>query len=362
MSENPAKRVKLEHKFAEVKQEIRVDEADYVVCNPGELIGPYRIDKKVGEGSFGRVLLATETTSGKCAALKLIKNDETKSKVAMTEIDALAFISRMDPQNKSLCIKMLENFISDSYVCIVFPVLGQSIFDFIRANNFESFPIDQTCHIAHQLCKAVDFLHRHGMTHTDLKPENILFVNSDYTTVYDSEKNCSVRRLNCTDIRLIDFGLLTRDKGPHSTIVSTRYYRAPEVILELGWSHPCDVWSIGCIMVEIYFGHVLFDTEYDREHLAIMEKTLGSIPLSMINATKTNHFKNGLLDWIWNGWEGMEEQIAIFFKPLEGYMLSDSDEDVSLFELIEKMLAYEPTKRISVSDALEHPFFNTLQS
>lgn len=360
-SEPPCKRVKYEHKSVEVKKQVRVDEVDHIVCTPGQLFGSYKIDKKVGEGSFGRVLLATQTTSEKCVALKIIKNDEAKSKVAMTEIATLTLISRIDPQNKSFCINMLDYFISDSYYCIVLPVLGQSVFDFIRSNSFESFPIDQVRHISYQLCTAVDFLHRNGMTHTDLKPENILFVNSDYTTIYDSEEDCIVRRIRCTDIRLIDFGLITRDADPHGTVVSTRYYRAPEVILELGWSHPCDVWSIGCILVEIYFGHVLFDTEDDREHLAIMEKTLGSIPLSMIDATKTNHFKDGLLDWIWIGWEGKEKEIANFYRPLEGYMLSDSDEDVKLFELIEKMFEYEQTQRISVSDALKHPFFDGTQ-
>lgn len=58
-------------------------------------------------------------------------------------------------------------------------------------------------------------------------------------------QNRDVRRVKCTDVRLIDFGSATFDHEHHSTIVSTRHYRAPEVILELGWSQPCDVWSIG---------------------------------------------------------------------------------------------------------------------
>lgn len=56
-----------------------------------------------------------------------------------------------------------------------------------------------------------------------------------------------VRKVKCTDVRLIDFGSATFDHEHHSTIVSTRHYRAPEVILELGWSQPCDVWSIGYV-------------------------------------------------------------------------------------------------------------------
>ncbi len=61
-----------------------------------------------------------------------------------------------------------------------------------------------------------------------------------------------------TDIKVIDFGSATFDWEHHSTIVSTRHYRAPEVILELGWSQPCDVWSVGCILFELYLGFTLF--------------------------------------------------------------------------------------------------------
>lgn len=89
-----------------------------------------------------------------------------------------------------------------------------------------------------------------------------------------------------THIRLIDFGSATFDHEHHSTIVSTRHYRAPEVILELGWSQPCDVWSIGCILYELYVGNTLFQTHDNREHLAMMERILGQIPYRMARKTK----------------------------------------------------------------------------
>ena len=108
-----------------------------------------------------------------------------------------------------------------------------------------------------------------------------------------------VRKVKNTEVRLIDFGSATFDWEHHSKVVSTRHYRygnifpanipclflshcirAPEVILELGWSQPCDIWSVGCIAFELYLGFTLFQTHDNREHLAMMEKILGPIPQS----------------------------------------------------------------------------------
>lgn len=77
------------------------------------------------------------------------------------------------------------------------------------------------------------------------------------------------------EIRLIDFGSATFNDEYHSSVVSTRHYRAPEIILNLGWSYACDIWSIGCILVEFYTGDALFQTHDNLEHLAMMEAVCG---------------------------------------------------------------------------------------
>jgi len=92
-----------------------------------------------------------------------------------------------------------------------------------------------------------------------------------------------VSRLSAAEnaIKLIDFGSATFQSGHHSAIISTRHYRAPEVILGLGWSYPCDLWSVGCILLELYTGAALFQTHDNLEHLAMMTAALGGIPQSM---------------------------------------------------------------------------------
>ena len=138
-------------------------------------------------------------------------------------------------------------------------------------------------------------IHANKLTHTDLKPENIMISDGTYIEtgvsktvraagvglrargasssarcltfalqprlVNDSCRLCTLQFklvLERTDIQVIDFGSATFDDAYHTSVVSTRHYRAPEVILGIGWAHYCDMWSLGCIMMELYCGVAMF--------------------------------------------------------------------------------------------------------
>jgi serine/threonine protein kinase len=145
-----------------------------------------------------------------------------------------------------------------------------------------------------QLTKVV--LHDLNLIHTDLKPENILLCENSYQTfTYNrsipssstaTQRSSRHRKVLLNpEIRLIDFGSATFQDEYHSSVVSTRHYRAPEIILNLGWSYPCDIWSIGCILVEFFTGDALFQTHDNLEHLAMMEAVCGSkLDKPLINA------------------------------------------------------------------------------
>ncbi|KAE8589132.1 hypothetical protein XENTR_v10022898 [Xenopus tropicalis] len=258
----------------------------------------YEIVSTLGEGTFGRVVQCVDHRRGGArVALKIIKNVEKYKEAARLEINVLEKINEKDPENKHLCVQMYDWFDYHGHMCISFELLGLSTFDFLKENNYFPYPIHQVRHMALQVCQAVKFLHDNKLTHTDLKPENILFVSSDYELTYNMEKR-DERCVKNTDIRVVDFGSATFDHEHHSTIVSTRHYRAPEVILELGWNQPCDVWSVGCIIFEYYVGFTLFQTHDNREHLAMMERILGPVPSRMVRKTrKQKYFYHGRLDW-----------------------------------------------------------------
>ncbi|KAL1464512.1 hypothetical protein WDU94_004151 [Cyamophila willieti] len=335
------------------------DEDGHLIYKNGDVLQDrFKIVSTLGEGTFGKVVKAKSLQDDSVVALKIIKNVEKYREAARLEINALQKIGEKDPNGRHLCVKMLDWFDYHGHMCIAFEILGLSVFDFLKENNYLPYSLDQVRHMSYQLIYAVKFLHDHKLTHTDLKPENILFVDSSYDVDYNKKKKREVRRVRKCDIRLIDFGSATFDDEHHSTIVSTRHYRAPEVILELGWAQPCDVWSIGCIIFELYLGITLFQTHDNREHLAMMERILGTIPYRMARKTKTKYFYHGKLDWDEKSTGG--RYVRENCKPLHRYIQAEDDEHRQLFDLISKMLEYEPSERITLTEALRHPFFEKL--
>jgi len=318
----------------------------------------YKILATLGEGTFGKVVKVKELNTDVVLALKIIKNVDKYREAAKLEVNVLEKIQEKDPTAVHLCGKMLSWFNYWGHMCLVFELLALSVFDFLKENNYHPYTLDQVRHITYQMCYSVKFLHECKLTHTDLKPENILFVSSDWEVSYNPKKRRDVRKVKNTEVRLIDFGSATFDWEHHSKVVSTRHYRAPEVILELGWSQPCDVWSIGCIMFELYLGFTLFQTHDNREHLAMMEKILGPIPEKLIRRTRTKFFSGGTL--LWDEHCSAGKYVRDNCKPLQEYRMSDLEDHQLLFDLILKMLAYDPADRISLVDCLRHPFFDKI--
>ncbi|XP_072198198.1 dual specificity protein kinase CLK1 [Excalfactoria chinensis] len=338
------------------------DEEGHLICQSGDVLSArYEIVATLGEGAFGKVVECIDhKAGGRHVAVKIVKNVDRYSEAARSEVQVLEHLNASDPSNTYRCVQMLEWFEHHGHVCIVFELLGLSTYDFIKENGFLPFRLDHIRQMAYQICKSVNFLHLNKLTHTDLKPENILFVQSDYVEEYNPRLKRDERTLKNPDIKVVDFGSATYDDEHHSTLVSTRHYRAPEVILALGWAQPCDVWSIGCILIEYYLGFTVFPTHDSKEHLAMMERILGPLPNHMIQKTrKRKYFHRDQLDWDEHSSAG--RYVARRCKPLKEFMTCRDADHENLFDLIQKMLEYDPAKRITLEEALKHPFFFPLK-
>ncbi|KAB1217263.1 Serine/threonine-protein kinase AFC2 [Morella rubra] len=317
------------------------------------LTSRYKIHSKMGEGTFGQVLECWDRERKEMVAIKIVRGIKKYREAAMIEIEMLQQLGKHD-KGGNRCVQIRNWFDYRNHICIVFEKLGPSLYDFLRKNNYRPFPIDLVREIGRQLLECVAFMHDLHLIHTDLKPENILFVSSDYVKVpdYKDYKNSSrspkdgsyfKRVPKSSAIKVIDFGSTTYERQDLNYIVSTRHYRAPEVILGLGWSYPCDIWSVGCIIVELCTGEALFQTHENLEHLAMMERVLGPMPQHMLKRVDRHaekYVRRGRLDW-----------------P-EGAASRESIKAVTKLPRLQGLLRYDPSGRLAAREALRHPFFS----
>ncbi|KAM3866548.1 dual specificity protein kinase CLK4-like [Diretmus argenteus] len=335
------------------------DDEGHLIYHIGDMLrARYEILSTLGEGAFGKVVECIDhSKDGARVALKIIKNIDRYREAAMSEVEVLDQLNSLDCDRKHACVRMLDWFDYHGHICIVFELLGLSTYDFLKENNFQPFSVEHIRHMAYQIVRAVRFLHKNKLTHTDLKPENILFISSEYDMEYNPELKRDERTLKSPDVKVVDFGNATYEHEHHTSVVSTRHYRAPEVILDLGWDHSCDVWSLGCILIEYYLGATLFQTHDSKEHLAMMERVLGPIPTNLLQKTRKRRYVHRYkLDWDVHSSSG--RYVRKHCKPLKQYMLSQCEDHQQLFDLIEKMMEYDPAKRLSLDQALQHPFFS----
>ncbi|XP_072954304.1 serine/threonine-protein kinase AFC1-like isoform X2 [Typha angustifolia] len=324
----------------------------------------------MGEGTFGQVLECWDLESKEAVAIKIVRSLQKYREAAMIEIDVLQKLAKNDITGIR-CVQIRNWFDYRNHICIVFEKLGPSLYDFLRKNSYRSFPIDLVRELGRQILESVAFMHDLRLIHTDLKPENILLVSSDYIRVPDykflsrSVKDGSFFKNlpKSSAIKLIDFGSTTFEHQDHSYVVSTRHYRAPEVILGLGWNYPCDLWSVGCILVELCSGEALFQTHENLEHLAMMEKVLGPLPQHMVikaDRRAEKYFRRGglRLDWP-EGASSRESMRAVWKLPrLQNLVMQHVDHSAGdLIDLLQGLLRYDPNQRLKAREALRHPFF-----
>eukprot|EP00878_Enallax_costatus_P028754 GHUV01031094.1.p2 GENE.GHUV01031094.1~~GHUV01031094.1.p2 ORF type:complete len:186 (+),score=48.81 GHUV01031094.1:1044-1601(+) len=174
----------------------------------------------------------------------------------MIELEVLNTLEKNDPGSNWNCVKLKEWFNYRGHVCMVFEKLGPSLYDFLRRNEYQPFPLAMVQYVARQMLEAVAYMHEVGLVHTDLKPENILLVAQDHLKLPPVAPATVERRVpRDSTIRVIDFGSATFEDGYHSSIISTRHYRAPEVsaggvVPQLLVSVCCVAWLLlqGCLV------------------------------------------------------------------------------------------------------------------
>jgi dual specificity tyrosine-phosphorylation-regulated kinase 2/3/4 len=244
------------------------ERGDYKVV-PNDHIG-YRFEvlETLGKGSFGQVVKVFDHKCKESLALKIIRNKNRFHEQAEVEVKLLKSLLDCDKANKYNVVHIKDTLVFRGHVCILFEMLGQSLYDVIKANNFKGLNIRYIKRYAYQLLQSLYLLSKMRIIHCDLKPENILLVES-------SKSN----------IKVIDFGSSCYKHSKIYTYIQSRFYRAPEVILGLDYSEAIDIWSLGCILIELYTGHPAFPGENEADLLSCIMELLNTPPQNMIESS-----------------------------------------------------------------------------
>lgn len=279
--------------------------------------------EKIGEGTYGVVYKARDKFSGNMVALKKIRLDTETEGVPSTAIREISLLKELDHRN---IVKLLDVIHSEKKLYLVFEFLSQDLKKFMDGQP-KGIPTTLAKSYLYQLLQGISYCHSHRVLHRDLKPQNLL-----------------IDREGC--IKLADFGLARAIGVPvrmYTHEVVTLWYRPPEILLGTKmYSTAVDIWSLGCIFAEMVHKKTLFPGDSEIDQLFRIFRTLGTPDeSSWPGVTSLPDFKSKFPRWP--------------KQPLERVI---QELDQNGLEVLELMLVYDPTQRISAKQILTHPYFS----
>ncbi len=226
----------------------------------------YELLEELGKGSFGVVVRATDHKLHREVALKIIRNRKKLSEQALIEIRLLRFCNE---KSRELFVELRDFLHHRGHIVLVFELLSINLYELLKKNRFKGLNEMAGRMLTIQLLFMLAVLHRHGVVHTDLKPENVMLLSPA-----------------SLEVKLGDFGSSCFRNEKVYTYIQSRYYRSPEIMLGLDYDVPIDLWSLGCIVAELFLGYPIFPGESEVEQLALIEATLGPLPAHMARAAR----------------------------------------------------------------------------
>ncbi|XP_061600407.1 homeodomain-interacting protein kinase 3 [Cololabis saira] len=328
----------------------------------------YEVLDFLGRGTFGQVVKCWKRGTGEVVAVKILKNHPSYARQGQIEVGILARLSGENADEHNL-VRAFECFQHRSHTCLVFEMLEQNLYDFLKQNKFSPLPLKVIRPVLQQVATALKKLKSMGLIHADLKPENIMLVDP-------------VRQPY--RVKVIDFGSASHvSKAVCSTYLQSRYYRAPEIILGLPFCEAIDMWSLGCVIAELFLGWPLYPGALEYDQIRYISQTQGLPGEHLLNAgTKTARFfckesDSPYATWRLKSTDEHETETGMKSKEARKYIFSCLDDiaHVNLIMnlegsdllaekadrrefvgLLKKMLLIDAEERIAPADVLIHPF------
>ncbi|ELP89782.1 serine/threonine protein kinase ppk15, putative [Entamoeba invadens IP1] len=321
----------------------------------------YRIVDKLGHGTFGQVFQCVELSTKRTFALKILKNKKAYFRQGLLEISTLTILNSIYDKDAKFLVKMTDHFLYSGHLCIVQELLGPNLYQVIKEARVRGMNVDTIRNITRQILEGVSLMTEAGIVHCDLKPENVL--------------------IGQNGAKVIDLGSACFQNYTLYSYIQSRHYRAPEIALGMKYSCSIDMWSVGCIVAEMFLGIPLFPANSEYDLLLRFVQTLGMIPISMLtNGPKAKKYFKQLITANGSGNYRMKEQFEfewenacklpghkdylpvkslhdIIFKcqlRVDGPMSTQTKD--ALFDFLKGCFVYEPQNRYTPKQALTHPF------
>lgn len=333
------------------------DAEGYYRVNIGEILDKrYDVYGYTGQGVFSNVVRARDTArAGQEVAVKIIRNNELMQKTGLKELEFLKKLNDADPDDKFHCLRLFRHFYHKQHLCLVFEPLSMNLREVLKKYGKDvGLHIKAVRSYSQQLFLALKLLKRCHILHADIKPDNIL-VNESKTI-----------------LKLCDFGSASHvaDNDITPYLVS-RFYRAPEIVIGKPYDYGIDMWSVGCTLYELYTGKILFPGSSNNHMLKLAMDLKGKMPNKMIRKGlfKDQHFDQNL-NFLYIEVDKVTEREKVTVmstinptKDLLADMIGGQrlPEDqrkkvMQLKDLLDGTLMLDPAKRISINQALQHPF------
>lgn len=280
----------------------------------------------VGSGTYGKVFKAIHIYTKSLVALKKIRMEGERDGFPVTAVREIKLLQSLRHPN---IVDLQEVMVEKNDCFMVFEYLSHDLTGLLNHPSFKLEPGHKK-DLAKQMFEGLDYLHRRGVLHRDIKAANILVSNEG-------------------QLKLADFGLARfyakRRQLDYTNRVITIWYRSPELLLgETQYGAAVDIWSAACVLVEIFTRHAIFPG--DGGEISQLEK------IYAILGTPNKADWPGLVDMAWfELLRPTAKRPNIFAEKYKSRVTP------AAFELLEAMFQYDPAKRPSASDVLEHPYF-----
>ncbi|XP_058580092.1 homeodomain-interacting protein kinase 2 isoform X2 [Panthera onca] len=336
-----------------------------VLCS---MTNTYEVLEFLGRGTFGQVVKCWKRGTNEIVAIKILKNHPSYARQGQIEVSILARLSTESADDYNF-VRAYECFQHKNHTCLVFEMLEQNLYDFLKQNKFSPLPLKYIRPVLQQVATALMKLKSLGLIHADLKPENIMLVDPSRQPYR---------------VKVIDFGSASHvSKAVCSTYLQSRYYRAPEIILGLPFCEAIDMWSLGCVIAELFLGWPLYPGASEYDQIRYISQTQGLPAEYLLSAgTKTTRFFNRDTDSPYPLWrlktpDDHEAETGIKSKEARKYifnclddmaqvnmttdlegsdMLVEKADRREFIDLLKKMLTIDADKRITPIETLNHPF------